>query len=56
MDYYSRYLVSNNKIVSDIENEILLLSRVRIEGAKNHLDVSSVNIVTGKEGTAISNQ
>ena len=56
VDYYSRYLVSNNKIVSDIENEISLLSRVRIEGAKNHLDVSSVNIVTGKEGTAISNQ
>tara|TARA_B100000287_G_scaffold411071_1_gene440146 strand:+ start:1615 stop:2454 length:840 start_codon:yes stop_codon:yes gene_type:complete len=55
-DYYSRYLISNNKIISDIENEISLLSSVRIEGAKNHLDVSSVNIVTGKEGTAISNQ
>jgi len=54
--YHKRYLSSNNKIVNDIDNEIKLLGDVRLEGAKNNLDVSSVNIVSGKNGTVISNQ
>ena len=29
---------------------------MRVEGAENNLDVSSVNIVSGQTGTAISNQ
>jgi hypothetical protein len=29
---------------------------MRVEGAKNNLDVSSVNIVSGKNGRVISNQ
>ena len=47
---------SANLKIQDIEKEIQLLSDIRIEGSKNNLDVSSVNIVTGKEGATISNQ
>ena len=54
--YHKRYLSSSNKIANDIDNEIKLLGDVRLEGAKNNLDVSSVNIVSGKNGTVISNQ
>ena len=43
-------------IETNIEEEIQLLSDIRIEGAKNNLDVSSVNIVSGKDGSVVSNQ
>ena len=54
--YYTKYIESNDKIINDIQQEITLLDDIRQEGAKNHLDVSSVNIITGKEGDNISNQ
>tara|TARA_B100000287_G_scaffold174784_1_gene164843 strand:- start:1105 stop:1938 length:834 start_codon:yes stop_codon:yes gene_type:complete len=55
-DYYESYIESNNNLIKDIEDEIQLLSDIRIEGAKNNLDVSSVNIVSGKDGSVVSNQ
>lgn len=55
-NYYESYIESNNNLIKDIEEEIQLLSDVRIEGAKNNLDVSSVNIVSGKDGSVVSNQ
>tara|TARA_B100000945_G_scaffold317247_1_gene319695 strand:+ start:352 stop:1185 length:834 start_codon:yes stop_codon:yes gene_type:complete len=55
-DYYESYIESNNNLIKDIEEEIQLLSDIRIEGAKNNLDVSSVNIVSGKDGSVVSNQ
>ena len=55
-NYYNRYLESNIKIIKDIENEISLLGEVRMAGAKNNLDISSVNIISGKEGKELSNQ
>ena len=54
--YHSEYIQSNIKIIKDIDEELQLLNNIRKIGAKNNLDVSSVNIVTGKEGTTISNQ
>jgi hypothetical protein len=35
-----------------------LLEKIRLEGAKNNLDISSnsVNVISGKEGKNISNQ
>jgi len=54
--YHSSYLVSNTKIINDINLEIEVLKNMRIEGAKNNLDVSSVNIVNGQGGKVISNQ
>mgnify|MGYP001159866683 FL=1 len=55
-NYHSKYIQSNKKIINDIENELSLLNDVRREGAKNNLDVSSVNIISGKDGKEISNQ
>ena len=55
-DYHTNYLASNIKIISDINAEIEVLGEMRVEGAKNNLDVSSVNIVSGQNGTVISNQ
>ena len=55
-DYYVNYLASNITIISDINAEIEVLGDMRVEGAKNNLDVSSVNIVSGKNGRVISNQ
>ena len=55
-NYHEKYLESNVNIISNIENEIQLLGNIRIEGAKNNLDVSSVNIISGKEGKELSNQ
>jgi len=55
-DYHANYLESNLILISDIDAEIEVLGDMRIEGAKNNLDVSSVNIVSGKDGTVISNQ
>ena len=54
--YHSEYIQSNIKIIKDIDEELQLLNNIRKVGAENHLDVSSVNIVTGKEGATISNQ
>ena len=55
-DYHVNYLTSNITIISDINAEIEVLGDMRVEGAKNNLDVSSVNIVSGKNGRVISNQ
>ena len=55
-NYHAKYLESNVNLISNIENEIQLLGNIRIEGAKNNLDVSSVNIISGKEGKELSNQ
>ncbi len=43
-------------LINDIKSEINLLSKMRIEGAKNSLDLSSVNIISGKDDKTISNQ
>ena len=53
-NYYNRYLESNIKIIKDIENEISLLGNVRMEGAKNNLDISSVNIFQCSHGSIYS--
>ena len=55
-NYHERYLESNINLISNIEGEIQLLKDIRIEGAKHNLDVSSVNIISGKEGKELSNQ
>jgi hypothetical protein len=55
-NYHERYLKSSDNIIEDINGEIKLLGNVRVEGAKNNLDVSSVNIVSGKDGAVVSNQ
>jgi hypothetical protein len=55
-NYHERYLKSSDNIIEDINGEIKLLGNVRVEGAKNNLDVSSVNIVSGKNGAVVSNQ
>ena len=55
-NYHAKYLESNVNLISNIENEIQLLGNIRIEGAKNNLDVSSVNIISGKKGKELSNQ
>ena len=57
-DYYMRFNESCDQIINDINYEMRLLEKVRVEGASNSLDVSthSVNIVSGKEGKNISNQ
>ena len=55
-NYHEKYLESNVNLISNIENEIQLLGNIRIEGAKNNLDVSSVNIISGKEGKELSNK
>ena len=55
-DYHTNYLGSASIIISDIDAEIKALGDMRVEGAKNNLDVSSVNIVSGQNGKVISNQ
>jgi len=55
-NYHERYLESNINLIRDIEDEIQLLGNIRTEGAKNNLDVSSVNIVNAKDGEVVSNQ
>tara|TARA_B100000795_G_scaffold267216_1_gene251620 strand:- start:1109 stop:1948 length:840 start_codon:yes stop_codon:yes gene_type:complete len=54
--YYDSYLISNAEIINDINSEKKLLDEIRILGAKNSLDVSSVNIVNDKEGDVFNNQ
>ena len=54
--YYDSYIKSTTNLIKDIEDEIKLLGNIRMEGAKNNLDVSSVNIVSGKGDKELSNQ
>ena len=54
--YYDSYIKSTTNLIKDIEDEIKLLGNIRMEGAKNNLDVSSVNIVSGKGEKELSNQ
>ena len=54
--YYNSYLASNIEIINNINDEIELLDNIRVVGAKNSLDVSSVNIISGKDGSVVSNQ
>ncbi len=56
-NYYSKYLESNINPINIIDEEIELLGNIRVEGAKNNLDISSVNLITGKEaGKEFGNQ
>ena len=55
-NYYQTFLESNVNLISSIEEEIKLLKAIRIEGSKNNMDLSSVNIISGKEGKELSNQ
>ena len=55
-DYHEMYLNSSNSLVSEIKDEMNILSNMRLEGAKNNLDLSSVNIISGKDENTISNQ
>ena len=57
-DYYNKFNESCDQMINDINYEMDLLEKIRIEGARNSLDVSShsVNIRSGKEGKNISNQ
>ena len=53
--YHNSYLVSNTEIINDINSELEMLDKIRLVGAENSLDVSSVNIVSGKS-SVVSNQ
>jgi hypothetical protein len=55
-DYHRMYINSNNRLIEEINKEIGILSQMRIEGAKNNLDLSSVNIISGKDDKTLSNQ
>ena len=57
-DYYIKFNESCDQIIKDIDYEMNLLEKIRLEGAKNNLDISSnsVNVISGKEGKNISNQ
>ena len=55
-EYHRMYINSNNRLIEEIDQEISVLSQMRIEGAKNSLDLSSVNIISGKDDKTISNQ
>ena len=54
--YHKNYIEGNKRLINEIDKEITVLSEMRIEGAKNSLDLSSVNIISGKEDKTISNQ
>jgi len=53
--YHNSYLLSNTEIINDINAELEILDKIRLVGAENSLDVSSVNIVSGKS-SVVSNQ
>ena len=55
-DYHNMYMASNLNLINEIEAEMDNLSTMRIEGAKNSLDLSSVNIISGKDDKTLSNQ
>jgi hypothetical protein len=50
------YIDANNRLINEIDKEIDLLAEMRVIGSKNGLDLSSVNIISGKEEKSISNQ
>ena len=54
--YHKMYVDGNKRLIKEIDKEIKVLSDMRILGAKNNLDLSSVNIISGKEDKTISNQ
>ena len=54
--YHKMYIDGNNRLINEIDKEIDVLSEMRIIGSKNGLDLSSVNIISGKEEKTISNQ
>ena len=54
--YHKMYIDGNNRLINEIDKEIELLAQMRIIGSKNGLDLSSVNIISGKEEKTISNQ
>ena len=54
--YHKMYIDGNNRLIDEIDKEINLLSEIRLIGSKNGLDLSSVNIISGKEEKTISNQ
>ena len=54
--YHKMYIDGNKRLINEIDKEINVLSEMRIQGAKNSLDLSSVNIISGKEDKTISNQ
>ena len=55
-DYHNMYMASNLNLINEIEAEMDNLSTMRKEGAKNSLDLSSVNIISGKDDKTLSNQ
>ena len=55
-DYHTMYMASNLNLINEIDAEMDNLSTMRIEGAKNSLDLSSVNIISGKDDKTLSNQ
>ena len=55
-NYHKNYIEGNKRLINEIDKEIAVLSQMRVEGAKNSLDLSSVNIISGKEDKTISNQ
>jgi len=55
-DYHKMYVSSNLSLINEIDSEIDNLSKIRVEGAKNSLDLSSVNIISGKDDKTLSNQ
>ena len=55
-NYYERYLQSCDNIIEVIQDEMLLLANIRKEGAKNNLDISSVNVISDVEGNSVFSQ
>jgi hypothetical protein len=55
-NYHKMYISSNLSLINEIDIEMDNLSTMRIEGAKNSLDLSSVNIISGKDDKTLSNQ
>jgi len=54
--YHANYLASNIIIITDINAEIEALREMRVEGAKNNLDMSPTHIVSDQNGKVIGNQ
>ena len=55
-DYHNQYLESNESLIDDIKSEMSVLSTMRMNASNNSLDLSSVNIISGKDDKTISNQ
>jgi len=55
-NYHERYSQSSDNIIEDIQDEMLLLANIRKEGAKNNLDISSVNVISDVEENSIISQ